>query len=365
MEDALTVSPFKWALVGFMVFYMFLDGIQLTHPMSYLPDYFEDNGLSQTYVGANTFCLYLGNSKSGAAIGGMEGARTFGFLIAPLYGSSLFTAGDSTLRLPYIILGCAIFAFYAALQLLILKGKSELEFRALVVESPEPWLLIKRPPTIAVMVAVVINFMPVAAIEPALEPYLTAPPFNLTVNQVGLTFFILSITDFIGAGVATPVASVLGHVPMLYLTVFLLLLSTFLLSLGPETWVAVILSFIPQSLGCIPAFVIAPAIMMRICRSYGLDPKAYSETFITIINGATGVYTGIVALISGAAVDALGFRKWFFISACIMCVSPLVILWGFNPKVMGVPLAPAADADVDAEQHAKRLEKLAAQKEKK
>lgn len=60
-EDALTVSPFKWALVGFMVFYMFLDGIQLTHPMSYLPDYFEDNGLSQTYVGANTFCLYLGN----------------------------------------------------------------------------------------------------------------------------------------------------------------------------------------------------------------------------------------------------------------------------------------------------------------
>ena len=49
-EEPPKTSMMQWTLVGFMIFYTFLDGLQMTQPISYLPDYFADNGLSQTCV---------------------------------------------------------------------------------------------------------------------------------------------------------------------------------------------------------------------------------------------------------------------------------------------------------------------------
>ena len=311
---------------------------------------------------AGVILRVLPEATSPMAIGAMEASRTLAFLIAPIFGSALFLASGSNMRLPYLILGIVLLAFLVALQLLLSMAKGDLTNRQLSVEQPDAWNLIKKPPVIALLVAVIVNFIPVSAIEPALEHYLTGPPFNISVGQVGLTLVIVSVSDVTGAMIAAPLASTFGHIPTLYLTVAFMLVSTFLLAAGPQTWLAVILSFIPQSLGTIPSIVIAPAIMMRICRSYGLDPKVYSETVMAIITGACTAMMAVFSLVGGVAVDNLGFRKWFLILAFIICGSPPIIFWGFHPKVMKVPLAKMADEATDAEEHAKRVDKVQSQK---
>jgi len=439
-EQAPKVSVYQWALVVSMIFYQFLDGLQMTQPISYLPDYFEDNGLSQTYVGLCTFALYFGmlcgnltsppisdyfgnlavmkvglviigvghlmvalicphltlwslfgvyftlrlilgyfegllsitaagiiirclpESVSPMAIGAMEASRTLAFLIAPIFGSALFLAGGSSFRLPYLILGIILLAFLVALQFLLSISKGDLLNRGVQVEKPNTWALVKKPPVIALLIAVLVNFIPVSAIEPALEPYLTGAPFNISVSQVGLTLVIISVADVTGAMIAAPLSAAFGHVPMLYITVGFMLTSTFLLAEGPQTWLAVILSFIPASFGTIPSIVIAPAVMMRICRSFDMDPKVYSEVVMAIITGACTAMMAVFSLVGGVAVDALGFRTWFLILACIICVSPFVIFWGFHPSVMGRPLAPMADEETDAAEDAKRIEKMESSK---
>ena len=146
----------------------------------------------------------------------------------------------------------------------------------------------------------------------------------------------------------------------IYLAIALTVASTFLLACGPQTWVAVILTFIPQAFGTIPFVVIAPAIMMRVCRTYGLDPKAYAETIMAVITAGMACVFSLMSLVGGIAVDHMGFRTWFLIIAIVICTSPIAVFWGFNEKVMGKPLAPMADESTEAEEHAKRLEKAAA-----
>jgi len=226
-------------------------------------------------------------------------------------------------------------------------------------DTPDLTMLMKKPPVIALMVVLAILVLPIAAIEPTLEPYLSAPPFNLSVIQVGLVLLLISCTDVFGAAIAAPVAGFIGQIPVLYCSCCLLILSCFLLAFGPQTWIAVQLSFVPMSLAQLPATVMAPAVLMRICRTYGLDREKYTEAMMSIVMGTVTAVLGLFALITGICVDLLSFRTWFVVLGGVVCVSPFVLSWGFNEKVMGMKLAPQADAETDAAEAKQKSAKVA------
>jgi len=429
-QEADTTKPTFWqkATVGLMVFYYFLDGLQMTQAISYLPDYFEAHGLDQTFVGLCTFGLYFGmllgmglapkasdkfgnlpamkvalmvasighllvalvvpyltagglfafyllmrlglgfvegllaifasglvlrimpESQASNAVGAMEASRTLAFLVAPVFGSSLFVAGGDTLRDPYLALGIILLLFLVGLEVFVRVASKvgPLEVRVPSNETPDVTLLLKKPPTIALMIVILVNTLPISTLEPALEPYLTAAPFDLSVQQVGLFLLIVSAADVLGAGLASPIAGAIGQIATYYGTTVMMMLSLFLLALGPQTWLAVQLAFVPMSFSNLPAFVIAPAFLLRICRTYGLDPKVYSETVMAVLMGSATGSLAVMSIVSGAAVQSLGFRKWMLVLAFVVCFSPLALFWGFHPKTIGKPLADEASSETDA-----------------
>jgi len=256
------------------------------------------------------------------------------------------------------VLGGVILLFLCAFEAMLYAYRGQLPDKPVHTASPDPMLLFKKPPTIAFLFLLSIHCIPIAAIEPGLEPYLTAPPFNMTVEQVGLCLLIISVVDVVGAVITSPLQSIFGQIPILYATSAMMMLSLFGLALGPQTWVAVQLSFAPQSLGQLPLFVMAPAVMMRICRTYGLDPKDYAEIYMSIIAGLVAPIVAVFSVVAGAMIDAIGYRHWYLILAISVCSGPLVICWGFSPRTMGRPMAEMADESTDTEQHKERTLKL-------
>lgn len=69
----------EWALGACVAFYYLIDGFVLTQCISYLPDYFEANGLSQTFVGLSTFVQYFG--MCWGALASNWAANTFGSVV--------------------------------------------------------------------------------------------------------------------------------------------------------------------------------------------------------------------------------------------------------------------------------------------
>lgn len=200
--------------------------------------------------------------------------------------------------------------------------------------------------------------LPIGAIEPGLEPYLTSAPFNMSVPQVGLCLLIISVVDVLGAIFTSPVSALIGQIPLFFVGNGMLILSLFSLAFGPQTWLSVQLAFAPQSLGQLPAMVMTPAFMFRVCRTYGLDPKAYTEIITAMMAGLMAPVVGVFAAISGVVIDSIGFRNWYMILGIICCSGPPVMAWGFNARVMGKPLAPEASETTDAEYASQQQAKL-------
>lgn len=298
-------------------------------------------------VAAGIVIRMMPEAYSPHGVGALEASRTFAFVISPLYGSGLFIGGGSSLVGPYLMLAILLCIFLVVFELLVSFASIERERisapRA-IAEQADPFALLKKPPTIGLLVALLICSTPVSTIEPGLEAYLTGTPFNLSVSQVGVVLLLIAVMDIFGATLAAPLAACLGQIPMLYLTVALTALSTFLLALGPQTWLAVQLSFVPQSLGQLPLFVLSPAIMMRVCRTYGLSPLAYLETVMAIVVGSSTVMLAVFSMTSGVLVDLIGFRSWYLVlGIMILSLAPTAIFWGFR----GLKLATAANGKTD------------------
>eukprot|EP00966_Prymnesium_polylepis_P198723 4605828-Prymnesium_polylepis.1 len=59
-EDPPPMTSAQIALGACVAFYYLVDGLVMTQSISYLPDYFEAQGLSQLFVGLSTFVQYFG-----------------------------------------------------------------------------------------------------------------------------------------------------------------------------------------------------------------------------------------------------------------------------------------------------------------
>jgi len=114
------------------------------------------------------------------------------------------------------------------------------------------------------------------------------------------------------------------------------------------------------SAGAYPQFIIGLQMLMRICRTYDLDPRAYSELISSVIMATMMSTMGFGALGMGAILEAVGFRKTFLIFACLTASLPAIILTGFHPKLIGKPFAPPPDDETEGQQEMKRAEREAA-----
>ena len=156
------------------------------------------------------------------------------------------------------------------------------------------------------------------------------------------------------AALAVPMAIFIGQVAMLYLAFFLIVTSTLCLAVGPRTWLAVMLAFIPNSLAVVPTIIISGQLLLRVCRTFDMDPKVYGNVIASLVGSVTTATLGSFALIGGAIVEAVGFRMWHFILTLTFMVVPFVLFWGFHPMAMGRPLAQEASRQTDAEEEHKR-----------
>ena len=191
-------------------------------------------------------------------------------------------------------------------------------------------------------------------LPPNVAPTDTVPPHT---PQVGLTFATVSVLDVLAAALAVPIAMIVGQVAMLYLAFFLISASTITLAVGPRTWLAVMLAFIPNSLAVVPTIIITGQLLMLVCRTYDMDPKAYGDVIASLVGFVTTATLGSFALIGGAVVQAVGFRMWHFILTLTFVLMPFVLFWGFHPMVLGRPLAKEAGRETDAEEQQKRVER--------
>jgi len=198
--------------------------------------------------------------------------------------------------------------------------------------------------------------LPLSANEPAVEPYLTSPPFNLSVPQVGLFFLICASFDMVMAGVAAGVVQLIGHIAALYLAPLISVTGNILVGVGPQTYGVFLLSFGLLSLGMMPVFVASSALLMRVCRTYDLDPKAYAEYISAMVMGTLTLSMGIFGAISGPLVQVMGFRHFVLLGAGFQIIAPIAVYIGYNEKVMGRPLAPRWEDTEEGKEEARKKE---------
>ena len=133
--------------------------------------------------------------------------------------------------------------------------------------------LLTKPPTIALLLLFLLQLLPIAAYEPAMEPYLTSAPYNLSVQQVGVFFVLVAAIDISVAAAAPALDSIGGSMPVLYLASLLGIGGNVLLGVGPMVYGAVLGGFAIISYGTIPVMVLIPPLLIRICHTYDLDAK--------------------------------------------------------------------------------------------
>jgi len=271
---------------------------------------------------------------------GVESTRILGNLITPVIGTQLFTSIG--FKWEFVTIGAMACAVCVVHTFLLCHAPTDVGNQ--INRGANASYFLSRPPIVAIFITIVIIMIPVTAYEPAIEPYLTSEPFNLTVEAVGYCFLAVGIFDLTGALASPLILKMYGQVGTFFAIPVFGFTAMMLLARGPQTLAVVISAFGISSFGVVPVSVAGSQLMMRVCRTYDLDPKRYSETisstFAAVVTGSAAVF----GTLAGITVEAIGFQNWVFISAWLMLLTPIVTYIGFNPRVMGRPLAQASDA---------------------
>ena len=96
-------------------------------------------------------------------------------------------------------------------------------------------------------------------------------------------------------------------------------------------------------MGGMSAFVVSSLLLMRLCRTYELDGRAYAEIIAAGVNLAGTLGLTIGSLASGALSERYGFREMAKILSVGGIISGFIFLVPFHPWLMGRPLAPVID----------------------
>jgi len=309
------------------------------------------DGFAQT--SGLAYCIRTVPEKHIATVAGMiEGLRALGLLIGPFAGGFLFDAGG--FYLPFLVSGCiqsvvALSIFFVGV---VFAGDQSRPPKH--EEKASFSKLLCHPPSIAILVCLGLALLYFSAMEPGLQVYLAAAPYYLDPGSVGTVFGITAVSNVLFAGFSGPIAGIIGQLQTLLCGFALLLAGCFMLAVGPEKLDVVVAGAMLLSGGAYPSFVVGTQLLLRLCRTYDLDPKAYSEHIATACLVTTMVFMGTGAMAAGGILAAVGFRGMFLIFGFMNIALPIILLTGFHPAMVGRPLAPMASDDTDKEEAEKR-----------
>ena len=275
--------------------------------------------------------------------GATEGMRALGILIGLLLGGPLYEAGGWAL--PFLTMGvafgCAVLTLTVVTWMVPPIGQYDSKSR---IDATD---LLCRAPTAAVIFTIFLVIVPVSLLEPGLSPYMEAAPFNLSPSGVGVLFGVSAVADMAAAVLAGPLTPLLGHFALIALCCVLLVSGSLLLSLGPQAYGVVIFGIVLLSFGIYPVVISCMTLLMRVCRTYGLDAREYSEIIAAITGSAFGLGMALSNSIGGHILDRLGFQRAFLVAGSVVVAIPFVLGLGFSSWAIGRPLAPMADLETE------------------
>ena len=213
---------------------------------------------------------------------------------------------------------------------------------------------VRRPPVLALLFLVVVAIIPLSLVEPSMEPHLSAAPYFLTPRQVGTIFGVIAIMQIVGAMFTTPLMRLTGPFALLYAAPCTMVLAIAIMVAGPERLGLLLPTLSIQSVCIYPIFIVINQLMLRLCRTFDLDPKAYSEVIASAVVLVLTAAVAVGGLTGGALLSVIGFKGVWAVAAAVIAPGPLVVYIGFHPTVMGRPMAPPASDEIDAALESRR-----------
>jgi len=267
-------------------------------------------------------------------IGIMEGMRTLGVVIGPLYGGPLYTAGGW--YLPYLILGLVMIPLGFSVSVV----GSWLPPRVTMQKtSMEKRRELSIPPIIALMYTTMMVMAPSVIMAPTIEVYLVASPFEMTTDTISGLLGGLSAIDIIAAGLSGPAIQAVGEWPVIIGASICLVTGQVILAFGPRQLGFVVLGSLTMSLGFYPNLVAYMGLFRRICKTYLFDFKEMSDVYASMVLVLTSAASAVFMVTGGAIADGIGFRSMYAIFSGISLTVFLAYYIGFHPRLMGRPLA--------------------------
>jgi MFS family permease len=261
--------------------------------------------------------------KASDAVGWSEAARGIGIMIGPVLGGSL----DSLVgyEAPFLSAGGAL--LLCALVMLVAPIPVSSVTR---VAAERPMSLLLGSPVVLACLLVIFSIMfAIAFLDPAMQPFLSQPPYRLPESLIGLCFTAALIAYTALSIVAGSIASRLGNVTSLvsglslaglaYLT--MAPLDELSLPLTPFPFLSphgrsqayaiglAVGSIVLLGAGCALAFVPANALMIEEGRRVGLSVEQSSDAIAALAQLAFTSGSASGPMVSGALVQALGFPR--------------------------------------------------------
>ena len=81
-------------------------------------------------------------------------------------------------------------------------------------------------------------------------------------------------------------------------------------------------------------------LMLRLCRTYGLNPKDYSEVISSGFVFALGAGMAVGGAVGASVTQAIGYQRTNLYFAIAILCTPFLLLTAFHPSVLKAPLAP-------------------------
>jgi len=204
--------------------------------------------------------------------------------------------------------------------------------------------LYSKPAVLATLFANGIAMLPMALVEPTLQPYAATEPTFLNEGEVGLVLAAMSIGAITAAVLAGLVAKRVGQIIPTIFGYVLIVTGMSIFAYAPKSVGFFVLALVCMGMGGMSAFVVSSILLMRLCRTFELDGKAYAELIAAGVNLAGTLGLTIGSLSSGALSEHLGFRKMAEVLSFGGIASVFIFLVPFHPWLLGRPLAPLAEA---------------------
>ena len=102
-----------------------------------------------------------------------------------------------------------------------------------------------------------------------------------------------------------------------------------------QVYGAVIGGIVLLSFGIYPVVISCTSLLMRVCRTYDLEAKEYSEIIAAIVGSAFGLGMALSNSVGGHILDEVGFQKAYLIAGLSVLAIPFVLGLGFSPWAMG------------------------------